>query len=402
MGDTMTGADRVSRRSDTVSLRSRVKAMVVFGTRPEAIKLAPVVLALEAHDAFNVVAVSSGQHRDMIAPICRLFDITPDHDLAVMKPGQSLDHVTAAVIERLGECLRLEQPDVVIVQGDTTTAFASALAAFYHKVPVAHVEAGLRTGDMTSPWPEEANRVLIGRLAAWHYPPTAGAAANLIAEGAATGNVLTTGNTVIDAARFVASRQTPAYCDAAGGRLGLGGRPFLLFTMHRRESFGADIDRVFRALDRFARLHAIDVLFPVHPNPNVFGPAHALLASNPHIHLVAPLDYDEMVFALGHCRFVITDSGGLVEEAPTFGKPVLVLRETTERRESVDAGGAFMVGTDTRLLIDLAGELLADGPRFAAMSRAPNPFGDGHAATRIADHLAAALGAITQAERRAA
>jgi UDP-N-acetylglucosamine 2-epimerase (non-hydrolysing) len=379
----------------------RIEAMIVFGTRPEVIKLAPVAHALAANDAFHLTLVSSDQHRDMIAPVCKLFDLRIDHHLDVMKPGQSLAYLTSAVTQGMNELLERSKPDVVIVQGDTTTAFAGALSAFYHKIPIAHVEAGMRTGDLYSPWPEEANRILISRLAAYHYPPTAGAAGNLRAEGIPDDAIVTTGNTVIDAARHIGKQQFGKETRAAmAAELGITPGQFILFTMHRRESFGGGVERVFKALDLFARQHKIDVIFPVHPNPNVAGPAHAFLGQNPHIRLIAPLDYERMVFALANCKFLITDSGGLVEEAPTFCKPVLVLRETTERRESVDAGGAILVGTDTEKLTRLAAELTETGPLHEQMSRAPNPFGDGRASLRIADHLAAALGAKAREARK--
>ncbi len=364
------------------------KILIVLGTRPEAIKLAPVILALRADWRFTVTVCSSGQHRDMIAPILALFGIDLDHDLGVMRPGQSLHHVAASVIAGLQQVIAAVAPDLVIVQGDTTTAFAGAVAAHYSRVAVAHVEAGLRTGDLDAPWPEEANRKMIGAIAALHFAPTATAAQNLMREGIDAASVVVAGNTVIDAAH-AAARLTRADDDRAV-RLGIdpAGPPVILFTMHRRESFGAPVERVFAAMRRLVAARAVQLLFPVHPNPNIAPVAHRILGDLPGVRLCAPLDYADMIVALGMSRFVITDSGGLVEEAAAFHKPALVLRDTTERAESVDAGGAILCGTDDAMLLRLAGELLDDGALYRRMSTAPNPFGDGHAATRILDTIA--------------
>jgi len=325
----------------------------------------------------------------MVKPVCDLFGIVIDYDLDVMLPGQSIDHVTTAVLQRLPAVIEHERPDLVVVQGDTTTAFAAALSAFYHKVDVAHVEAGLRTHDLASPWPEEGNRALIGRLATYHFPPTVASRENLLRERV-VGPVEVTGNTVVDAALIAASKIEGARADAIATRLGLhdAARPLILFTMHRRESHGEPVARMFAALRDLAEHHDVDVLFPVHPNPNIHGPAHAILSDVPNIRLVDPLDYDEVVFALQRARILITDSGGLAEEAPTFGTPALILRESTERPESIEAGGATLIGYDTERLKQMVRDLLTDGDLFRSMSSAPNPFGDGRAAERICDVLA--------------
>lgn len=361
------------------------KILVIMGTRPEAIKLAPVIRALRANPLVSVVTCTSGQHRDMVRPVCDLFDVAIDHDLDVMSAGQTLDRLTARIIEALPHIFAAEKPDLVVVQGDTTTAFAGALAAFYQKVPVAHVEAGLRTHDLSTPWPEEGNRALIGRLATWHFAPTQAAHRNLLAEGV-SGQIVTTGNTVVDAARLAAQQIKGARELQIAARLGLGQtqRPSILFTMHRRESFGAPAERMFHALAAITRQHDVDIIFPVHPNPAIREPAARILGSSPRVRLIDPLDYDEIICALQRCTLLITDSGGLAEEAPTFSTPALILRESTERPECVDSGNARLVGYDVDLLAALVSELLSRGEMFDAMAAAPNPFGDGHAADRIA------------------
>jgi len=364
----------------------RVKiALVVFGTRPEAIKLWPVIRALRASGEYRVVSCSTGQHRDLVEPVSALFSETSDYDLKIMRPGQSLTYVAAAVAEGVAGVIKNESPDICLVQGDTTTAFAAALSAFYCRVPVAHVEAGLRTGDMASPWPEEGNRVMISRLADYHFAPTAAAERNLLAEGADPERVFLTGNTVVDAALHVQALIASGHRNPERRFSGVDAEaPVILFTMHRRESFGGPMERVFRALQQFCVTHNVQVLFPMHPNPSVRRAAQDILGSQPNVHLCDPLDYDELIYMLGRCRFVITDSGGLVEEAPSFGKPVLVLRDTTERPESVEAGCAILCGADPARMTSLADELLKDGRLFRSMASTPNPYGDGRAAERIA------------------
>lgn len=376
----------------------RKSVLVVFGTRPEAIKLAPVILALKNDPRFNVFTCSSGQHKDMVAPVCGLFGIDIDFDLGIMVPGQSLDHITTAILQGLPSVFNQTNPDAVMVQGDTTTAFASALSAFHHKISIAHVEAGLRTQDLTSPWPEEGNRALIGRLATYHFPPTEAACSNLIAEKA-HGQIVTTGNTVVDAALVASDMITGVKEAEIALRLGVsnGKRPKILFTMHRRESHGEPVRKMFSALREIAEEHDVDILFPVHPNPNIHGPAHELLGAVPNIHLLNPMDYDEIIFSLKNARILITDSGGLAEEAPTFKTPALILRESTERPESIDAGGAVLIGYDTDRLKTFVRELLTDSETYRTMAAAPNPFGDGQASQRICDLLAADVAELAQA-----
>lgn len=363
--------------------------LLVFGTRPEAIKLAPVALALDADPRFNVSICSTGQHRDMVSPVCELFGLQVDHDLDLMVPGQTIDHVTTATLSRLPEVFAKTRPDRIIVQGDTSTAFAAGLSAFFHKIPIAHVEAGLRTHDLRSPWPEEGNRALLSRIADLHFAPTLEAQANLQRENVA-GEIVVTGNTVVDAAQIAAKRVAGVKGLQIASRLGVSttDRKKILFTMHRRESFGEPVERVFQALRTIAETNDVEILFPVHPNPNVAAPAQRILGRTDNVRLLPPLAYDEMIFVLKKAHLLVTDSGGLAEEAPTFGKPALILRESTERPECVDSGNALLLGYDTVRLQALVSELLGDGERYRAMSAAPNPFGDGHASSRIVDTLA--------------
>lgn len=364
------------------------KVLVVLGTRPEAIKLAPVILALRQHPGFEVVTCSTGQHGDMVTPVCDFFDIAIDHDLQVMAPGQSLDHVATSILRKLPDVFAAERPDLVIVQGDTATAFSATLSAFFHKIEVGHVEAGLRTFDLTSPWPEEGFRQLVGRLANHHFAPTDRAYQNLVHEGA-QGTLAITGNTVVDAARLAAARiRGPRELQIAA-KLGVSAtdRRKIFFTMHRRENFGAPVEKILTAVGELATRSNVDILYPVHPNPAVHGPAHRILGSNPNVRLLEPLGYDETIFAIKASTFLITDSGGLAEEAPTFGKPALILRESTERPECVECGAARLVGHDVELLNSLADELLVGGALFTTMSQAANPFGDGFAADRIVTSL---------------
>ena len=334
----------------------------------------------------------------MVAPVCDFFDVSVDHDLSIMAPGQTLDHVSSSIIRRLPEVLRQEQPDLVIVQGDTATAFSACLSAFFHQIDVAHVEAGLRTFDLTSPWPEEGFRQLVGRLARYHFAPTDGAYRNLINEGS-QGELLVTGNTVVDAARLAAARLRGARELQIAARLGVSStdRRKVLFTMHRRESFGEPLEQVLTAIGELARQNDIEVLYPVHPNPAVSEPANRVLGTNPNVRLLSPLGYDETIFAIKASTFLITDSGGLAEEAPTFGKPALILRESTERPECIDCGAARLVGYNIGLLNGLATELLAGGELFRSMSNAPNPFGDGLAAERILTCLGGSRQALAAA-----
>lgn len=361
------------------------RILIVFGTRPEAIKLAPVIMALKQDERFEVVTCSTGQHAHMVQPVCSFFNVAIDHDLAVMEEGQSLHHVTSAILRRFPDVLRAARPDLVIVQGDTATAFSASLAAFYAQIDVAHVEAGLRTFDLRSPWPEEGFREMVGRLARYHFAPTDRAYRNLLSEGA-PGELLVTGNTVVDAARIAAARIRGPLELQIAAKLGVSStdRKKILFTMHRRESFGDPVEKVLTAIGDLARSSDVELLYPVHPNPCVAEPARRILGSNSNVRLLPPLGYDETIFAIQASSFLITDSGGLAEEAPTFNKPALILRESTERPECVECGAAKLVGYDTGLLDDLAQQLLSGGDLYTTMSSARNPFGDGFAADRIA------------------
>ncbi|QEY30970.1 UDP-N-acetylglucosamine 2-epimerase (non-hydrolyzing) [Synechococcus sp. RSCCF101] len=360
------------------------RVSIVLGTRPEAIKLAPVILAFRGCDALETRVVLTGQHREMVSQVMTLFGLEADHDLALMAPRQTLTHVTCAALQGLREEFQAHPPDLVLVQGDTTTAFAAALAAFYEQIPVGHVEAGLRTDDLLDPFPEEANRRLISQISRLHFAPTPRAAQNLGASGV-VGRILTTGNTVIDALLLMA-RQAPR-CDVPG--LDWERQRVLLVTVHRRENWGERLRTIAAGLLRVLDSHPdTALLLPLHRNPVVREPLTDLLGSHPRAFLCEPLDYDRLVAAMRGCCLLLTDSGGLQEEAPALGKPVLVLRRTTERPEAIDAGTARLVGTDAEAIAAEAARLLDDPQAYAEMAQARNPFGDGTASSRI---LTAAL-----------
>lgn len=366
------------------------RALVICGTRPEGIKLAPVVHALNRHGGFRTTLCVTGQHREMLDPILRFFSLTPDFDLALMKPGQTLFDVTANAMARLKPVFDEVKPEVVVVQGDTTTALAGALSGFYEKVKVAHVEAGLRTHDKYSPFPEEMNRVLITRLADYHFAPTETARAMLEAEKVTQG-VHVTGNTVTDA--LLAARSLVDANHARNFATDYGflnpQRRMVLVTGHRRESFGAPFENICRAIKTLAtRFEDVEFVYPVHLNPNVRAPVDRILTGVPRVHLIEPVDYPRLVYLLSRSNFVLTDSGGIQEEAPTLGKPVLVMREVTERPEGIAAGCAILVGTDEQRIVTEATTLLTDPAAYARMAQAQNPYGDGHAAERIAKLLA--------------
>ncbi|MCC7398178.1 MAG: UDP-N-acetylglucosamine 2-epimerase (non-hydrolyzing) [Planctomycetes bacterium] len=362
------------------------RILVAVGTRPEAVKMAPVVHALRACPWADVRVLATAQHRQLLDQIHTFFGITPDYDLDLMRQNQSLADLTARLIAALDPVLAEARPDLVLAQGDTTTVMVSALASFYRRLPFAHVEAGLRTGDVSNPFPEEMNRVLVGRMASLHFAPTAGAAANLAREGI-TANVHVTGNTVIDALLWAAERvDTRPFVPPPGHRL-------VLVTAHRRENFGAPFAAVCQALRTIADRGDVQLLYPVHPNPNVRDTAFGVLGGHPAIRLVEPLDYPDMVAAMRACHLILTDSGGVQEEAPSLGKPVLVLRTTTERPEGVTAGAAQLVGTDHDAIVAAANRLLDDDLAYAAMAKVENPYGDGRAAARIATLCGAFLGA---------
>ena len=358
----------------------KVRITCVIGTRPEAIKMAPVIQRLTESDWCECTVLSTAQHRELLDQVLRLFDIKPKADLGVMQPNQTLSGLTSRLIERFDRVLADARPDALLAQGDTTTSMAAAVASFYHKVPFGHVEAGLRTGNLYGPFPEEMNRLVASRIARWHFAPTEQARDNLLAERIEPQCVFVTGNTVIDALLQVAE-QRPAAVPAHGKRL-------VLVTAHRRENFGRPFESVCRAIRHLADTHPdVEFLYPVHPNPNVKEVAANALGSHPRVRLVEPLDYESFVSAMKGACFILTDSGGVQEEAPALGKPVLVLREETERPEAVAAGVVRLIGTDFDRIVDESTRLLADPKHYASMARGVSPYGDGHAAARIAAAL---------------
>ncbi|NLW50988.1 MAG: UDP-N-acetylglucosamine 2-epimerase (non-hydrolyzing) [Candidatus Brocadiaceae bacterium] len=371
------------------------KVSVIFGTRPEAIKLAPVILRLRREAGFQVNVCVTGQHRDMLDQVLDVFEVEPDADLNLMRPDQGLAALTARMIEALDGYLGAVEPDCVLVQGDTTSALCGALAAFFRHIPVGHVEAGLRTGDMNAPWPEEANRVLVSRLAHLHFAPTEANRQNLLAEGVPSEHVAVTGNTVIDALLLAVDkvRRGAVPIDPALREQlqSLDGRRLVLLTAHRRESFGPGMRSICRGVRALASAHSDTVfIFPVHLNPHVREVVYPVLGELPNVRLLEPLDYFSFVGLLDAATLILTDSGGLQEEAPTLGKPVVVMREKTERSEGVAAGTAVLVGTDEALIIETVSRLLAEDDAYTAMARAVNPYGDGQASDRICRRLSIA------------
>lgn len=368
---------------------------VVFGTRPEAIKMMPVVAVLDASPKIDCKVVVTAQHREMLDQVLELFGRQPDVDLDLMQPGQSLAELTARVMTGMDRVLDDLGPDLVLVHGDTTTSSIAGLAAFYRGIPVGHVEAGLRTGDLRAPFPEEFNRVLTGRLATWHYAPTEGARKNLVSEGVEPDQILVTGNTVIDALHHVsalleARGSLPEPLTEVLGNVVTGDASILLVTGHRRENFGAGFLGICDGLKRVAEDHPdLQLVYPVHLNPNVKGPVYERLGDLPNIHLIAPLDYLPFVALMRRSTMVLTDSGGIQEEAPGLGKPVLVMREKTERPEAVRAGTVRLVGTDPERIQAEVNWLLTEEAHYSRMSEATNPYGDGQAAGRILEHLEA-------------
>jgi UDP-N-acetylglucosamine 2-epimerase (non-hydrolysing) len=363
------------------------KILVIFGTRPEAIKLFPVVAALREVGGLDVRTCITAQHRGLLDQVLSIAGLTPDVDLDLMEPGQSLDRLTARLLTGLGDVMDAERPDRVIVQGDTATAMVGALAAYYRKVPVSHVEAGLRSGDIWQPWPEEVNRRIVAPIADQHFAPTDTAAEALRRENIAPATIHVTGNTVIDAllatqARLAADPAMASGLDDIAARFA--GKRIILVTTHRRENFGEGMENIARAIGRIADRDDVAILFPVHPNPNVVSVMDRMLGDRSNVARVDPLDYPHFVRALGVCHIALTDSGGVQEEAPALGKPVLVMRETTERPEGVVAGTAKLIGTDADRIVSEIFTLLDDSSAWSAMARAHNPFGDGHASARIA------------------
>lgn len=370
-----------------------MKIMVVFGTRPEAIKMAPVILALRAAAAFQVSVCVTAQHRQMLDQVLDLFGIQPEFDLGLMRPGQDLTDTTVGALTGLREIFSAEKPQKVIVHGDTTTTMATALAAYYQRIAVAHVEAGLRTGDLYAPWPEEANRRIAGVITSLHFAPTEKARANLLAESVPAARIHVTGNTVIDALHYaVRQLESDSHLQARVARQFAfldSGLKTILVTGHRRENFGAGFEAICAALASLAQRPDVQIVYPVHLNPNVQEPVRRLLSSNPRIHLIEPLDYLPFVYLMTRSHLILTDSGGVQEEAPSLGKPVLVMRETTERPEAVTAGTVKLVGADRARITAEANRLLDDANAYNAMARALNPYGDGKAAQRIVDVLLA-------------
>lgn len=368
-----------------------MRILTVFGTRPEAIKMAPVVRRLAATPGIESLVCVTAQHRQMLDQVLELFAIRPDRDLDLMRAGQGLTYITIAVLEHMAPVLRDLRPDRVLVQGDTTTAMAAALAAFYEKIPVGHIEAGLRTGNPLSPWPEEMNRRMVSALADLHFPPTEESRANLLREGIDPARIVVTGNTVIDAlldavAILDADPARTAALNAALPRFDPA-RRLILVTGHRRENFDGGLERVARGLLQLAGRGDVEIVYPVHLNPNVQAAAQTVLGGHPAIHLIPPLDYLPFINLMRRAYLIVTDSGGVQEEAPSLGKPVLVTRDTTERPEAVAAGTVELTGTDTARLVARASRLLDDEAAYAAMSFAHNPYGDGHAAARIVEAL---------------
>ncbi len=367
---------------------SPLRVLVVFGTRPEAIKLCVLIQHLQKLPAsFAVRTCVTAQHRSLLDQVLEAFGVTPDRDLNLMKPEQSLFDVTTAALRGLEQILLEEQPDMVLVQGDTTTTFAAALAAFYTKVPVGHVEAGLRTGNTHSPFPEEMNRTLTSRLSRLHFAPTQLAAENLRREAVDEQSIFVTGNTVIDALLSMRKALESGHLPRPSWPFLDPARKLILVTAHRRESFGEGFDQICEALVDLARRPDVQIVYPVHRNPNVQEAVHRRLAEVPGIELLDPIDYIPLIDILMRCHFVLTDSGGIQEEAPSLGKPVLVMREITERPEAVEAVTALVVGADRARIVEQASRLLDDPAHYDEMSKRHNPFGDGHACQRIAEAL---------------
>jgi UDP-N-acetylglucosamine 2-epimerase (non-hydrolysing) len=363
------------------------KVLFIFGTRPEAIKLCPLVRYLRESRRFQVRVCVTAQHRALLDEVLAVFDVAPDHDLAVMQSGQTLTALTGRILAGLEPVIASEAPDISVVQGDTTTAFAGALASFYADVPVAHVEAGLRTGDLRQPFPEELNRVLISRLASLHFAATAAAAANLTSEGVPRECIAVTGNSGVDAVLDVSGRLARGTLAAPRWERLRPETRLIAVTTHRRESFGDGIERICTALRRIAELPGVQIALPVHPNPNVNEPVRRRLGNIGNIALLEPLDYVSFVDLLRRAYLIVSDSGGIQEEAPSLGKPVLVLREKTERTEAVEAGTAILVGTDVEAIVGNVRRLLDCSGEYRARQGIANPYGDGTACRRIAEAL---------------
>ena len=369
----------------------RKKILCVVGTRPEAIKMAPVILALKKEASLEVHVVATAQHREMLDQVLNLFEIVPEYDLNLMRPGQDLTDITSNVLLGMRGVLRQWRPDWVLVHGDTTTTCAAALAAYYEKIPVGHVEAGLRTGNIYSPWPEEMNRRIAGAITTLHFAPTLLARENLLKENVPTERIRVTGNTVIDALQAVVARiKSDTALEHSLANLFTFLDPdkrLILVTGHRRENFGDGFERICQALLELSMLNDVEILYPVHLNPNVQEPVNRILANRPNIHLIEPQDYLPFVYLMDRSYIIITDSGGVQEEAPSLGKPVLVMRDTTERPEAVEAGTVILVGTDADAIVREATRLLVNTDAYEQMARSHNPYGDGKACSRIIEAL---------------
>ena len=373
-----------------------LKVLSIFGTRPEAIKMAPLVSALAAAEGIDSRVCVTAQHREMLDQVLDLFQIEPHHDLDIMRQNQDLFGVTARALEALRDVLDSEKPDLVLVQGDTTTCLTGALAAFYGHIPVGHVEAGLRTGDMRAPFPEEGNRAMVGRLASFHFPPTQKSRENLLKENVPADRIWVTGNTVIDALLQVRDKLDRFDDDHWRQTFGAGvydmaaetGRKLVLITGHRRENFGEGFQNICKAIrDLAVRQPDWRFVYPVHLNPNVREPVNSLLGGLENVYLIEPLDYLPFIWMMNRADLILTDSGGIQEEAPTLGKPVLVMRDVTERPEAVEAGTVLLVGTDRQKIVDTVEDVLLDAARYETMARAHNPYGDGKAVGRIVEVL---------------
>ena len=372
------------------------KILVVFGTRPEAIKMAPLIKELEKNqNFFHTKVCITAQHREMLDQVLKLFNIRPDYDLNIMKPDQNLSEITSTIIQKIKPILEEANPDLILVHGDTTTTFSTSLAAYYHKIKIGHVEAGLRTGNLYSPWPEEGNRKLTGILSDYHCAPTEVSKRNLINEGVNKSKIIVTGNTVIDALKLTldkiqSNKDISAKLVQALKALGVSNlnSKFILVTGHRRENFGQGFINICEALKNIAEKNPlINIIYPVHLNPNIRTPVNQLLRGVDNIKLIEPLKYEEFVYLMSKSYFILTDSGGIQEEAPSLGKPVLVMRDSTERPEAVEAGTVKLVGSNTKKIVKEVQLLIDDFNEFQKMSKAHNPYGDGNASKKIVDML---------------
>ena len=372
------------------------KILLVFGTRPEAIKMAPLIKKFKEYsDTFDVRVCITAQHRQMLDQVLKIFEITPDFDLDIMKDGQDLYDITSRVLVGLKEILVNYHPDVVLVHGDTTTTLAASLAAFYQKILVGHVEAGLRTNDIYSPWPEEINRQVTSRIAQYHFAPTSKAKANLLKENVTPDTIYVTGNTVIDALNMVVDRiktdkrlSESLYLKLQQNGYEVSEKKFILVTGHRRENFGQGFLNICNALKQIAKKNpGVDIVYPVHLNPNVRKPVNEILANSDNIFLIEPLEYEEFVYLMSHSYLILTDSGGIQEEAPSLGKPVLVMRDTTERPEAVEAGTVKMVGTNVETIVNETQNLIDNEKEYQKRAHSHNPYGDGKACLRIVEVL---------------